>query len=328
MTLPDAYTAALEGAALFDENAHGRIRMRGEHAADLLHRLSTNDMKRLQPGQGARTVLTTPIGRIIDLLTIYVQDDSLIAITGPGQGGTVFSHLRKNIFFNDKVTLEPLGRSHGQFALYGPFASALLSQLSDAPMNDLALHSTMRVSIASHEVVIARTLPLGGAGFRLLIPAEGVDVVHMALLDAGAVTLDAATGDVLRVEAGYPAVGHELSQDYIPLETDLDDAISFTKGCYVGQEIIARMESRGRRAKALRGLRFTPNEALATPAKLEVEGKDAGDLTSVVVSPRFGSIGLGYVRSAHLEGGVSLGVSGTDAVAQVISLPFVVIDNL
>jgi len=324
MTQPDAYTAALEGAALFDENDSGRIRMRGEHAADLLHRLSTNDMKQLQPGQGARTVLTTPIGRIIDLLTVYVQDDSLIAVSGTGQGGAVFSHLRKNIFFNDKVTLEPLGRSHGQFALYGPHAAALLSELGGTHIGDLALHSSVRVSIASHEVVIARALPLGGAGFRLLVPTEGADAVHTALLDAGAATLDAATGNVLRVEAGYPAVGHELSQDYIPLETDLDDAISFTKGCYVGQEIIARMESRGRRAKALRGLRFAPDEVLSAPAKLEVDTKDAGDLTSVVVSPRFGQIGLAYVRSAHLAADASLGVSGTGVVGKVVGLPFVV----
>lgn len=318
-----AYTAALEGAALFDENSQGRIRMRGEHAADLLHRLSTNDIQRLKPGQGARTVLTTPIGRIIDLLTIYLQDDSLIAVTGPGQGGAVFSHLRKNIFFNDKVTLEPLGHSHGQFALYGPQATALLSHLSDSPIGDLALHSSLSASIADHEAVIARTLPLGGAGFRLLVPVEGVEAVQTALAHAGAATLDAETFDVLRVEAGYPAVGHELSQEYIPLETDLDDAISFTKGCYVGQEIIARMESRGRRAKALRGLQFAPDSTLAAPTKLEVAAKDAGDLTSVVVSPRFGPIGLAYVRSAHLEAGTQVGLAGSETAGVVVELPFV-----
>src|SRR6478672_5528897 len=124
------YHAALNGAALADEGGAGRVFMRGKDRAALLHRLSTNDITRLRPGQGARTVLTTPIGRIIDVLTVHVLEDALLIVSSPGQGGPVWAHLKKNIFFNDQVSLEAAGRSHAQLALYGAGAATLLEQVS------------------------------------------------------------------------------------------------------------------------------------------------------------------------------------------------------
>jgi aminomethyltransferase len=144
--------------------------------------------------------------------------------------------------------------------------------------------------------------------------------VRAALLAAGAAPLSAESFDILRVERGYGAFGHELGQEYIPLETGLLDAISFTKGCYVGQEIIARMESRNRLAKQLRGLRLAG--PVTAPGKLEASGKEAGDLTSAVISPRFGPIALAYVRAAHTEPGTIVGIAGSDVRGEVAELPF------
>ena len=316
----DAYHAALEGAALHDEASAGRIFLRGRDRAALLHRLSTNDIERLRPGQGARTVLTTPIGRIIDLLTAHALDDALLLVTGPGQGGLVWSHLKKNIFFNDQATLESAGRSHGQLALYGPSAAVLLSELSGMARGELPLDHTTTVELAGGPVLVAARLPIGGPSFTLYPPAERLEAVRGVLSTAGAMLLDDATLDVLRIEQGYGATGHELGQEYIPLETGLLDAVSFTKGCYVGQEIIARMESRGRLAKQLRGLRLSA--PAAAPAKLEVGGKEAGDLTSVALSPRFGPIALAYVRTAHAEPGTAVGITGSDARGEVVEPPF------
>lgn len=318
-----AYQAVLDGAAFMDESTFGRIRMRGESALDLLQRLSSNDVLRLRPGQGTRTVLTSPIGRIIDLLTVYRLADSVLVITGAERGPLVFGHLRKNIFFNDKVTLEALGGSHAQFTLYGPTAAMLLADLAGVVVADLPLNNSVQATLAGAEITVARVLPIGGAGFRLLVPAEHADVVRAALAEAGAATVDAATFDMLRVEQGYAAVGNELSAEYIPLETGLSDAISFTKGCYVGQEIIARMESRGRLAKQLRGLRLSGDTAaLALPAKLAVDGKEAGDLTSIAHSPRFGPIALAYVRSAHADAGTHVAIGDTGVTGEVVALPF------
>src|SRR3954454_20631601 len=254
------YQAALNGAALSDEAGAGRVFMRGKDRAALLKRLSSNDIARLRPGQGARTVLTTPIGRIIDVLTVHVLEDAILIVTSPGQGGPVWAHLKKNIFFNDQVSLEPAGRSHGQLALYGPAAAALIEQVSGAALSDLHPQHTATIDLAGVPVLVARREPIGGASFTVYLPAEHLVAVRDALVASGALPLDADTLDVLRVERGYGAFGRELSQEYIPLETGLLDAVSFTKVCYVGQEIIARMESRGRLAKVLRGLKLTTND--------------------------------------------------------------------
>ncbi len=313
-----AYQAALGRATYAEEHAAGRILMRGRDRAALLQRISTNDVLRLRPGQGARTVLTTPIGRIIDLLTVHALDDALLVVTSPEQGGAVWSHLKKNIFFQDQVALEAVGRAYAQLALYGPAAAELVAGALGLAARDLPAHHSAG---AFGELIVAGRAPIGGPSFTLYVPAAQLAGAQAALEAAGAQALDPATLDVLRAEQGYPAFGRELSQEYIPLETGLLDAVSFTKGCYVGQEIIARMESRGRLAKQLRGLRLS---APATaPAKLDVGGKEAGDLTSAVISPRLGPIALAYVRTAHAEPGTRLGIAGADVTGEVVELPMV-----
>jgi tRNA-modifying protein YgfZ len=316
-----AYQAALSGAAWIRESDHGRMWLRGRDRAALLHRLSTNDLERLRPGNGLRTVFTSAIGRIIDLVTVYALDDALLLITSPGQGPTVYGMLRKNIFFQDQVTIDPIGRSHEQLTVYGPAAAQVVQAAFGQDLTGLPLHG-----VRAGEVLLARTTPIGGDGVRLVVPITQLPALETALIEAGAQLLDAADWEMLRIEHGAGAFGRELSQEYIPLETELDDAISFTKGCYVGQEIIARMESRGRRAKGLRGLRLSApidSPAAGAPLKLLAAGKDAGELTSTVRSPRFGPIGLGYVRSAHLIVGTELQIAGSDAQATVTELPFV-----
>jgi folate-binding protein YgfZ len=208
-----------------------------------------------------------------------------------------------------------------------------LQELSGVDLGSLPLFGSTTIPVAGSSVLVARKKPLGGNGFMLLIEAAALDAVRDALLSAGAVVLDSATYDVLRVEHGYGEYGRELSLEYIPLETGLHDAISFNKGCYVGQEIIARMESRNRLAKSLRGLRLRLPDAaeldeqavaaLALPGKLSVDGKESGDVTSVVISPRFGPIALAYVRSAHAEIGSVVGIADSSLEGEVVDLPFI-----
>jgi len=320
---PDAYAATYAGTSLYDGGACGRIWMRDRDAATLLHRLSTNQIEKLNPGQGTRTVLTTPIGRIIDVLTIHRMPDGLLLVTSPGNGPAIFQRLRKNIFFNDKVSLEEASQSMAQLMLYGPQAVALAGSLGLSGAG-LPPYGVAPAEWRGQPLYLARCLPLGGGGLAIYTSAETVDALRGALVEAGAALLDEDTFEVLRVEAGQGAFGREISQEYIPLETGLLDAISFDKGCYVGQEIIARMRSRGRLAKQLRGLRLSASMPadLALPATLVADGSEAGSLTSVVRSPRHGLIGLGYIRSAYAEPGTVLEVAG--APAEVVGLPYVV----
>ncbi|GAB4439966.1 MAG: glycine cleavage T C-terminal barrel domain-containing protein [Chloroflexi bacterium OHK40] len=320
----DAYAAALEGVALYDNRARGRVWMRDRDRAALLHRLSTNHIERLKPGEGAQTVLTTPIGRIIDLLAVYALDDALLLVTSPGRGPAIFNLLRKNIFFNDKVRPEDASSTLGQLTLYGPEAPAALGALG-IPGAALPPWGIAEASWGGARILVARSEPIGGEGLSLIAPPEALTELGAALVAGGARHLDEATYEVLRVEQGYGAYGRELSQEYIPLETGLWGAVSFHKGCYVGQEIIARMESRGRLAKQLRGLRLEaapalPAQPTAPLAKLDAGGKEAGDLTSVVDSPRYGLIALAYVRTAYAAPGTRLSAAGV--AAEVVELPF------
>jgi aminomethyltransferase len=317
------YAAAHESVALFDNSPTGCLWLRDRDRAALLHRLSTNDIEGLEPGQGIRTVLTNHNGRIIDALLVYALADELLVVTTPQQRAAVARLLKKNIFFNDQVKIEDTSDMLCQLTLFGPQAGALLDDLTGQPISELPLHAIVVAQVGDARAWIARTLPLGGAGFALYVPIEPVNslpMVWLTLQQAGAQPLGQDAHDLLRVEAGYPAFGRELTLDYIPLETGLWDAVSFTKGCYVGQEIIARMESRNRIAKQLRGLKLSA--PVAAPASLTVEGSAAGNLTSAVQSPRYGPIALAYVRSKHAEPGTQVGIAESDVTGEVVALPF------
>ncbi len=314
------YQAVLQSTALFEISAAGRIWLRDRDRAALLHRLSTNNIEALVAGQGTQTVLTNHNGRIIDLLTVHVFANELLIVTSPRQGSTVLNLLRKNIFFNDRVIIEDASETLGQFALYGPHSTTLLQQLTGMMLDNLPLHAITTATIDDTSLWIARSKPLGGMGFALYIPVERLASIWTRLRQAGAQPLGQIAYECLRVEAGYGAYGRELSLDYIPLETGLWDAISFTKGCYVGQEIIARMESRNRITRHLCGLKL--NGRVDAPRTLAVAGKDAGNLTSVVESPRLGPIGLAYVRHAYAAPGTQLDIVDSAVRGEVVTLPF------
>ena len=276
----------------YDEDSYGRIIMTGRDSASLLQRLTTNDVLALKPNQGLQTVLTTPIGRIIDVLHVIRVGDAIWVLTSPGQGPAVYSHLKKNIFFNDQITLAPAAKSHHQIALYGTAATAFVSQLRGGDVATIPQWQACVFAVGDAEVIATPIAPLAGDGWRLLIPIDAVAACGLAGLP---IMSDIALNEA-QVEAGQPAYGHELSTDYIPLEAGLEQAISFNKGCYVGQEIIARMESRGRRAKQLSRVRLA--SLVVTPATITtVAGKDAGTVTRVVDSPRYGIIGLAYLKT-------------------------------
>jgi aminomethyltransferase len=314
---PELYRAALDAVVRLDESARGRLRLTDVGRADLLHRLTTNDIVKLKPGEGARTALINHNARILDLLTVYALPEHLLVTNNPGQGGALTRFLQSKIFFNDKVAVEDLTDTTIQIQLYGPQSAALIRAVTSVDPADWPLHHIQVAAIGAAQVWVARTLPLGGDGFVILAQRDDAEAIEQAL--ASAPQLDEATLDVLRIEQGYPMARRELSTEYIPLETGLSDAVSFTKGCYVGQEIIARMESRNRLAKRLMGLRLS--QPVAPGGKLSYEGKEAGDLTSVAESPRFGLIGLAYVRTAAAAPGTRVEV-GAGVSAEVVELPF------
>lgn len=298
------YSAALSGAVLFDRSHEARLRLDGDDRYPFLQRLSTNDVLRLRAGTGCATIFTNPNGRVIDRVEVYAGESHAMLTGGPGRAEPLLRYLQRNIFFRDKVKLSDLTGVTRQFALHGPRAAEHIEKIAPGTRL-LALHSYHAAEIAGVQVMIARAKPLSGDHFRLLMAGEGAAVVWDALTAFGAVPAGSQTYNVLRIRAGLPAAGRELSEDYIPLELALWDEVSFAKGCYTGQEIIARMESRGKLAKTLVCVRL--DSAADSPIDILIDGKRAGMLTSAASAPDGNHYAIGLLKP-------DLAVPGTRAV--------------
>ena len=316
------YAAAQTGAVMIDAGAWGRLRFTGQTRLDFLQRMSTNDVAKLQPGQGAATVFLTPIARIIDRTIVYARNDDVLMITSRGNQGRVFQWLRKYIFFNDEVQIKDVTGESAMILVCGRGAAEAVQRLGGEDLSALPLHHWRSVRLGETDTLIARTDPIGGGGYSVVVDGSDPSQVWTTLLSAGIVPISEPTYQVLRIEAGRPEFGRELGDEYIPLEAGLWPDVSFSKGCYTGQEIIARMESRQRLAKHLVGLRFESKVVL--PATLFIGETEIGVVTSVAQSPRLGWIGLGYVKvSQGSDGQVVESRSGERAgVTRIANLPF------
>lgn len=318
---PTGYWAGRKGAALRDEGDHARLWLGGEDRIAFLQRISTNDV-RLLPGQGTVTVLLSATARIQAMLTVLAMPTGLLLLAGPGQGPAIFNTLRTQIFFNDKVTLEGRGGALAQFNLLGPQAAGLLAHLA-GPVDDLPLFGWRTLAIAGVDVTVQRNEGLGADGFTLLAPSPAALAAKTALLRAGAAPLDEDAYHVLRVEAGVPAPGCELTEQVNPLEAGLRRFCNDHKGCYTGQEIIARQITYDKVTTHLVGLLL--DGMVAPEAKIMAEGKQAGWVSSAVHSVALQRpIALAFVRRPHHEPGAKLTVqSGDQAIpAAVVPLPF------
>lgn len=297
----EGYAAAQRGGVVIDRGVEGRFELLDRDRLALLHRMSTNAVEQLTKGQGRATVLTTALARIIDRLIIYERGDATLAVCGSGRTRGVRGWLQKHIFFQDKVQTRDVSADTFQIGLFGPQSARIAEQLAPGA-ESLALHNFVEMTVAGAAIILARTypLPLTGHGFTLMGPATAREAVAAALTATGeAIFGGEALYELLRIEAGLPLAGHELTEDYIPLEAGLWDAISLTKGCYIGQEIIARMESRHKLARTLARFTFAAPVSSGTP--LLSGDRTVGTLTSVAMRPDGLTIALGYVKPGALD---------------------------
>jgi len=308
------YDAAHHKAVLLDRSHEGRLHITGEHRFEFLNRMSTNQMLNMAEHEGRATVFTNATGRIIQRIIAYNSNNLLQAITEPGQGEFLQQHLQKQIFFNDKVAVSIHADTH-QFALHGPEAEAIMQPF--AP--DLAPLYSLQTAINGHAVFIARRKPLIHSHWVIITASANAASVYEAILDAGQnkglQPAGSLTYNTIRIEAGRPA-GRELSSDYIPLEVGLWDEISFNKGCYTGQEIIARMESRAQLAKILVHLQLS--SWVEAPTPIQSEGRTVGTLTSSFKTPLGKIAALGIIKTELAFAANSLTIDGQPA--QVLSL--------
>ncbi len=315
------YRAALHHVVLMDRSHEGRLEAAGGGCFDLIQRMSTNDVLRLSEGEGRPTIFTNPNGRILDRAMVYNRAGAALLVTEAGRGAALLQYLQRNIFFNDDVRLNDLAATTHLFALHGPQADAVMERLVPGA-SGLAGFNGLAATIADAPVFVARRAPISGAHWILIVPLDAAETIWLAALERGQVyglrLAGSLTYNALRIRAGRPAARSELTTDYIPLEAGLWDEVSFSKGCYTGQEIIARMESRNRLAKVLVMLHL--EQFVQAPAALYEAGKTAGTLTSSVTTPDGEHLGLGFVRFGLAAPGGQLSAGDAGITATITGL--------
>jgi tRNA-modifying protein YgfZ len=318
--------AAESGVAIYDSSDWGKILVGDRDRLRFLHNQSTADFEKRQSGEACDTVFVTSTARTIDLVTGLILESEVLLITSPNRREYLFNWLDKYIFFADRVTLKDVTASLASFTLMGAQSEQILVQLGYQASTNLAQNSHQLCRINNLEVRIITGTELGLPGYRLICvggasPEANRDqsaTLKQQLINLGAVTLDENAWECLRIIQGRPKPDAELTEDYNPLEVGLWQTISFTKGCYIGQETIARLNTYKGVKQYLWGIKLARSVAVGTP--ITIDGEKVGVLTSC--SEINGEIrGLGYVRSK--AGGVGLQVLLDDVIGAVISIPFV-----
>jgi folate-binding protein YgfZ len=310
MTLSDQYRALQESAVLGAVAPRLAVGVAGKDRASYLQGLLTNDIQALTPGSGCYAAWLTPQGRMITDLHVFESGDMILLDVPAALLPATVERLDQFLFSED-VQLADLSSSLAGVWIHGP-AAARIVESALAGAESLASWENYRNARAAFEgapVVVARVDQLGAPGFVIYVePARKPDL-ERALQAQGAASADRDTLEIARIESGYPAFGVDMTEDTIPLEAGIEGrAISLTKGCYVGQEVIIRVLHRGqgRVAKKLVGIRA--DAEIRAGAKIYSDAREIGLVTSAAQSPRLGAIGLGYVHRDFVEPGTSVAV--------------------
>ena len=333
-SLPSEVLAARERPALFvlggEPYARGLIAVSGGDAPRWLDGMVTNDVAALSAGrpangcyEGCYAALLTRKGRIVADIHLLAREDDYWLEVSASTTTEVLAQLARYIVADD-VELTDRSLEFSRLAVEGPGATALVAAVSGTALEEVPREGFALGSIAAAEIVLARFGWTGEDAWQLFVRPSDREAVCAAITQAGALrgSLDAL--EILRIEAGVPLQGRELGQDVFPDEARLETAISRTKGCYTGQEIVARLYSRGAVNRLLVSLHFLGDRVPAPGALLSADEKRSGQVTSASLSPSAGAIGLGYVRRAHAELGTELRCEDPAGglIAQVVAPPF------
>jgi folate-binding protein YgfZ len=316
---------------VFDENAaigavapRSAIGVSGRDRASYLQGLLTNDIQALTSGTGCYAAWLTPQGRMLTDLHVFESGDMILLDVPAAELAATLQRLDQFLFGED-VQLADLADRLTPVWIHGPAAPELLEHTltgvrglaawpeyhnARATFDGVSSKNDLRPHFP---VVVARVSQLGAPGFVVYIEPSGKADLERAMVERGAIVADQSAIEAARIEAGYPVFGADMTHDTIPLEAGIEErAISFTKGCYVGQEVIIRVLHRGhgRVARKLVALRLEGEASVGRGAKIHAGDRDVGSVTSAAVSPALGSIALGYVHRDFVEAGTHLSVEG------------------
>ena len=300
------YESLRESAAWLDLSARGKIRMTGEDRVRLLHAMCTNDIQQLGSARACYAFFLNAQGRILADAHVYNLGESLLLDTEPETTATLMEHLDKYVIADD-VTLTDETTTLTAIGIEGPESETVMTGIS-APVPA----EPDSVTAWQDGFVVAASVS-GALGFRLFVPAEQKARIVSQLSAAAVAEADAEAIRIVRLEHGKPRYGEDITDRHLVQETNQLQAVSFTKGCYLGQEIVERVRSRAQIHRVLMPLRVYSQIAPPSRTKLNIEGKEAAEITSAAFSPALGEVAaLGYLRVEHAQSRNRMLVAGSE----------------
>jgi folate-binding protein YgfZ len=301
------YAALRSGALVVDRSDRVRIRFGGPRASEILTGLVTNDVLSLHPGHGQYAAALTPKGKIAADVRIFADDDGLLTDTSPRASQNWRDIVTK--YVNPRVApYRDVTAETRDIGVFGPKARHIVADATHADpvaLGVLQPYAHISAEIAGGRMLIVRVAEIEAEGFEILAPAAAERTLRDKLLSLGAIAGSAQTWNVARVEAGRPEWGIDMNDSTIPQEANFDSlgAISYTKGCYTGQETVARVHFRGHVNRYLRRVHFVSASIPPTSAELvDDSGEVVGDVRSVAMSPRHGGVAIAMVRREVVPG--------------------------
>ena len=305
------------GVMLYDRSHWGLIEVSGSDRIRFLHNQTTNDMQQLQPGTGCDTVFVTSTARTIDLVTAYSFPEYVRLLVSPNRREKLLQWMDRYIFPMDKVDLKDRSDTMVCFTILGEDCDRLLPELGLAPFSDAARGTHQSVTIDNMSFDVALGSGLGTPGYTLMGDRDNGPKLWEKLVELGATVMGDRYWEALRIRQGRPLPESELTEDYNPLEAGLWQAISFEKGCYIGQETIARLNTYQGVKQQLWGIELS--QAVAPGTVITLGEDKVGKLTSCVETEQ-GVVGLSYIRTK--AGAKGLTVQVGDSSGTVIDVPF------
>jgi aminomethyltransferase len=333
--MPESYGSALEeyacvrnGVGIVDLSHRGKLRLSGKEHVKFLQGMVTNDINKLEEGKGLYAAFLTPKGRMISDTKLYCESESLLLELEPGLNEKVKDLLVK-YRLSYKANIEDITESFCLVSIHGPNSRRLIQKTLNAEIPELIEYEFLIKEINDSQTMIARANRTGQEGYDIFVPADGLRPLWKSLIENGkefqikAVGLDAM--EILRIEAAVPRYGIDMDENTIPLEAGLEHAINYEKGCYVGQEVVARIKWRGHVNWCLSGFEIEGDDLPVKGDKIREGQREIGYVTSSAFSPTLKKIiALGYIRREFIEPGtkVIVNTGNENKSAEVVKTPF------
>jgi folate-binding protein YgfZ len=318
------YAAVRERAGLIDRSHRGVIAVTGRDRATFLQGMLSSDVRALAPGEGCPAAFLDPHGKLVALLFVHCLGERFLLETDRSRAEPLRSGLDR-LLFSEKVELEDVTGTSGMLTLAGPAARKTLETVLEQGIADLRFRGHAEVAWLDGRLRVVRDGTIGEEGYDVWGSPEGLRMLWERAVRAGVRPVGREAWNILRVEAGVVCHGVDVDASTLVMEAPLADHYSLDKGCYVGQEVVARVTYRGHVNRKIVGFAFPGGRVPPAGATVTVEGKEVGRITSAVVSPARGGLALGFLRREHWEAGTPVEAvtpEGERWPGTVATLPF------